>query len=172
MNTIQPGGNYGWDFYEGNCFSCGYINPTYAYGPLPNDGAASAIAAYTGSVFPKQYDQVVFFGDYDRGDIEAVTFDPSYNVELSDTVFGSSAGTIADLQEGPDGNLYCVSIFEGTFTEISATGPFSPTAAVSATPNAGMAPLPVQFSSAGSRGSGGVPPTRCLDFADGSPVSN
>ncbi len=55
MNTIQPGGNYGWDFFEGNCFSCGYINPTYAYGHLPTDGAASAIAAYTGSTFPKQY---------------------------------------------------------------------------------------------------------------------
>src|SRR5437588_7691323 len=83
MNTIQPGGNYGWDFFEGNCFSCGHINPTYAYGHLPTDGAASAIAAYTGSTFPKQYDQVVFFGDYVRGDIEAVTFDPSFNVEIS-----------------------------------------------------------------------------------------
>ena len=78
LNTIQPGGNFGWDFYEGNCGSCGYINPTYAYGHLPTDGAASAIAAYSGSVFPKQYDQVVFFGDYNRKDIEAVTFDPTY----------------------------------------------------------------------------------------------
>src|SRR5438876_1075767 len=171
MDTIQPGGNYGWDFYEGNCFSCGYINPTYAYGHLPTDGAASAIAAYTGAAFPKQYDQVVFFGDYVRGDIEAVMFDPSYNVELSDTVFDSSAGTIADLQEGPDGNLYYVSIFEGTFTEISATGPFSPTAVVSASPNAGMAPLPVQFSSAGSSDPYGLPLTYSWDFGDGSPVS-
>ena len=79
MNTIQPGGNFGWDFYEGNCGSCGYINPAYAYGHLPTDGAASAIAAYSGSVFPKQYDNVVFFGDYNRQDIEAVTFDPTYS---------------------------------------------------------------------------------------------
>src|SRR5947209_15798879 len=171
LNTIQPGGNYGWDFFEGNCFSCGYINPTYAYGHLPTDGAASAIAAYTGSTFPKQYDQVVFFGDYVRGDIEAVTFDPSFNVELSQTVFDSSAGTIADLQEGLDGNLYYVSIFEGTFTEISATGPFSPTAAGSATPNAGMPQLPVQFSSAGSSDPYGLPLTYSWDFGDGSPVS-
>src|SRR5207247_8651642 len=114
MNTIQPGGNYGWDFYEGNCFSCGYINPTYAYGHLPTDGAASAIAAYTGSVFPKQYDQVVFFGDYVRGDIEAVMFDPSSNVELSHTVVDSRAATTADLPEGPDGHRYYVRIFAGT----------------------------------------------------------
>ena len=56
LNTIQPGGNYGWDFYEGNCGSCGYINPTYAYGHLPVDGAASAIAGYSGKTFPKQYE--------------------------------------------------------------------------------------------------------------------
>lgn len=127
LDTIQAGGNYGWDFYEGNCGSCGYINPAYAYGHLPTDGAASAIAAYAGSVFPAQYAHVVFFGDYNRGDIEAVTFDPTYTTEISDTVFDSGAGTIADLQEGPDGNLYYVSIFEGTFTKITAVGPFTST---------------------------------------------
>ena len=171
LNTIQTGGNYGWDFYEGNCFSCGYINPVYAYGHLPTDGATSAVAAYSGSVFPKQYDQVVFFGDYNRGDIEAVMFDPSYTSEISDTVFDSSAGTIADLQEGPDGNLYYVSIFEGTFTKISATGPFPPTATISATPSAVMASQPVQFSSAGSSDPYGLPLTYSWDFGDGSPVS-
>src|SRR3989440_2049774 len=171
MNTIQPGGNFGWDFYEGNCGSCGSINPVYAYGHLPTDGAISAIAAYSGSVFPKQYDQVVFFGDYSRGDIEAVTFDPTYNTEISDNVFDSSAGTIADLQEGPDGNLYFVSIFEGTFSKISPTGPFPPTAAVSASPNAGLPSLTVQFSSAGSSDPYGLPLTYSWNFGDGSPVS-
>jgi len=52
MDTIQKGGNYGWDFYEGNCYSCGYINPAYAYGHNPVDAAASAMAAYAGHVFP------------------------------------------------------------------------------------------------------------------------
>src|SRR5947199_9988998 len=117
------------------------------------------MAASTGSVFAKQYDQVVFFGDYVRGDIEAVMFDPSYNVELSDTVFDSGAGPIADLQEGPDGNLYYVSIFEGTCTKISATGPFPPTATISATPTAVMSSQPVQLSSAGSSDPYGLPLT-------------
>jgi len=171
LNTIQPGGNYGWDFYEGNCFSCGYINPTYAYGHLPTDGAGSAIAAYSGSVFPKQYDNVVFFGDYNRQDIEAVSFDPTFTTETADTVFDNTAGTIADLQEGPDGNLYFVSIFNDSFSEIYTTGPFTPTASISSSPNAGLAPLSVQFSSAGSSDPYGLPLTYSWDFGDGSPVS-
>jgi glucose/arabinose dehydrogenase/regulation of enolase protein 1 (concanavalin A-like superfamily) len=171
LNTIQPGGNYGWDYYEGNCGSCGYINPAYAYGHLPIDGAASAIAAYSGSAFPKQYDNVVFLGDYNRQDIEAVTFDPTYTTEISDTVFDNAAGTIADMQEGPDGNLYFVSIFNDSFSEIYPTGPFVPTASISANQNAGLAPLTVQFSSAGSSDPYGLPLTYSWDFGDGSPPS-
>jgi len=171
MDTIQPGGNYGWDYYEGNCGSCGYINPVYAYGHLPTDGAASAIAAYTNGTFPQQYNTVVFFGDYNRRDIEAVAFDPTYRTEVSDTVFDNSAGTIADLQEGPDGSLYYVSVFEGTFTRISATGPFPPTAVASASPTAGAAPLAVQFSSAGSSDPFGKTLTYSWQFGDGSAPS-
>jgi glucose/arabinose dehydrogenase/regulation of enolase protein 1 (concanavalin A-like superfamily) len=172
LNTIQPGGNYGWDFYEGNCGSCGYINPAYAYGHLPTDGAASAIAAYSGSVFPKQYDNVVFLGDYNRQDIEAVSFDPTYTTEVSDTVFDNAAGTIADLQEGPDGNLYFASIFNDSFSEIYKTGPFQPTASISSSPNAGLAPLSVQFSSAGSSDPYGLPLSYSWNFGDGSPTSS
>ncbi len=171
LNTIQPGGNYGWDFYEGNCGSCGYINPVYAYGHLPTDGAASAITAYSGSAFPKQYDNAVFFGDYNRHDIEAVTFDPTYSTETSDTVFDSGAGTVADLREGPDGALYYVSIFEGTFSKLYPVGPFPPVAAASASPNAGLAPATVQFSSGASSDPYGGPLTFSWNFGDGSPVS-
>jgi len=167
LDTIQPGGNYGWDYFEGNCGSCGYLNPTYAYGHYPVDGAASAIAAYSGSTFPKAYDHVVFFGDYNRRDIEALTFDPSYQTVTSDTVFDTNAGTIADLVEGPDGNLYFVSIFEGTLSEITAPGPFPPTAKASATPSAGQAPLTVQFSSAGSSDPYGQALGYSWDFGDG-----
>ena len=168
LDTIQPGGNYGWDYFEGNCFSCGYLNPTYAYGHYPVDGAASAIAAYSGSTFPNAYDHVVFFGDYNRRDIEALTFDPSYQTETSDTVFDTNAGTIADLLEGPDGNLYFVGVFEGTLNEITAPGPFPPTAKAAATPSAGPAPLTVQFSAAGSSDPYGKALGYSWDFGDGS----
>ena len=171
LDTIQSGGNYGWDFVEGACGSCGGINPTYAYGHYPVDGAASAVAAYTGSTFPHQYANVVFVGDYNKQSIDAVTFDPTYRTVVSDTVFDSAAGTIADLEQGPDGNLYYASIFSGAIYRISAPGPFAPTAIASATPNAGPAPLPVQFSSAGSTDPYGLPLTYSWNFGDGSGLS-
>jgi glucose/arabinose dehydrogenase len=171
LDTIQKGGDYGWDFYEGNCFSCGYINPAYAYGHLPVDAAASAMAAYAGNVFPSQYAHTVFVGDYVRRDIEAVAFDPTFATEISQTVFDSSVGTIADLQEGPDGDLYYVSIYEGQFWKIYPTGSLAPTATASATPNSGSAPLTVLFSSAGSSDPYGQALTFSWDFGDGSPAS-
>lgn len=170
LNTIQPGGNYGWPFYEGNCFSCGSINPAYAYGHLPQDGAISAVAAYTGATFPAAYRHVVFIGDYNRRDIEAVTFDPAYRTALSTAVFDVNAGSIADLEQGPDGNLYFVGIFEGKLWKISAPGPFPPSATASANPGAGTAPLSVQLSSAGSSEPYGRPLAYSWNFGDGSPV--
>ncbi len=168
LDTLQPGTNFGWPIKEGNCGSCGYANPAYSYGHYPTDAAASAIAAYSGSTFPKAYDHVVFFGDYVRQNIEAVTFDPTYQTEVSDTVFDTKAGTIADLEEGPDGNLYLANVFGGSVSEISAPGPFPPTASAVATPSAGSAPLTVQFSSDGSSDPYGKPLTYSWDFGDGS----
>jgi uncharacterized repeat protein (TIGR01451 family) len=126
LDTINSGSDYGWPYFEGDCFSCGFANPDYAYGHYPVDAAASAIAAYRGGTFPAAYDHVVFVGDYNRRDIEAISFDPSYQTESSATVFDTSAGTISDLVEGPDGNLYFTGVFEGTLTEITAPGPFGP----------------------------------------------
>ncbi|WP_370085273.1 PQQ-dependent sugar dehydrogenase [Streptacidiphilus sp. MAP12-16] len=122
LDTLQPGGNFGWPVVEGDAGSNGFVNPAYAYGHAPVDGAASAVAAYSGPTFGAAYSHTVFVGDYNRQDIEAVTFDPTYTTETSQTVFDQAAGTIADLIEGPDGNLYFASIFEGTVNEISTTG--------------------------------------------------
>jgi glucose/arabinose dehydrogenase len=172
IDTIAAGDNWGWPLKEGNCGSCGARNPAYAYGHLPTDGAISAITAYSGSNFPQAYNHVVFIGDYMRGDIQAIGFDPTYKTAVSDTTFDTTAGTIADLREGPDGNLYYVSIFEGTLTKISPVGPFPPVASASATPNAGNAPLATQFSSAGSTDPYGLALTYSWDFGDRSTPSN
>ena len=143
LDTIQPGGNYGWPYFEGNCWQLRLPQPGLRLRPLPGRRRRVGDRRLLGLDVPEAYDNVVFFGDYNRRDIEAVTFDPTYQTEPSDTVFDTNAGTIADLVEGPDGNLYFVSIFEGTFSEISAPGPFPPTAYASAAPSAGTGPLTV-----------------------------
>ena len=175
LYLIQPGENFGWPYYSGYCGSCGYANPTFEYGHEPWDGAASAIAAYSapsaGPGFPQPLaTNVVYVGDYDRGDIEAVQFDPTYHTPMSDTIVDTGAGSIADLEEGPDGNLYFVSIFQGTMSEISAPGPFPPIAAGTATPETAN-PLNVDFSSAGSSDPYGAPLSFSWNFGDGSPAS-
>ena len=174
MDTIQPGADYGWPVVEGSCGSCGYANPVYAYGHLPNDGAESAILAYNGAgtshPLPSSYDHTVFFGDYNRQDIEAVTFDPTYQTETSDTVFDTNAGTISDLIEGPDGSLYYPAIYEGDVWKVSASGPFAPKASAAASPNGGLAPISVQFSSAGSADPYGAALSYSWNFGDGSPA--
>ena len=50
--------------------------------------------------FPERYDNTILSGDYNRQDIEAVTFDPTYQTETSDNVFDTNAGAIADLTRG------------------------------------------------------------------------
>jgi glucose/arabinose dehydrogenase len=167
LYLVRGGDNWGWPYYSGYCGSCGYVNPTYEYGHIPVDGAASAIAAYSGTAFPKAYNHTVFVGDYNIRGIQAINFDPTYHTATSATFFDTNAGTIADLEEGHDGNLYFVSIFEGTLSKISAPGPFPPTAKATATPDAGRAPLTVQFSSAGSSDPYGKPLTYAWKFGDG-----
>src|SRR5207302_2845741 len=112
-----------------------------------------------------------FTGDYVRGDVEAIGFDPTYQTQISQTVIDSGAGSIADLQEGPDGNLYYVSIYQGSLTEILPTGPFPPSAFIAVSPNAGPAPLSVQFSAGGSADPYGRPLTYAWNFSDGSATS-
>ena len=101
LDTIQAGGNYGWPFKEGDCGSCGYLNPAFDYGHYPTDGAASAIAAYSGSTFPAAYDHVVFFGDYNRTDIEAVSFDPTYNTQTATRSSTATPGPSLISSRGP-----------------------------------------------------------------------
>ncbi len=171
LDVLFSGNNYGWPFEEGACGSCGYADPAYQYGHAPDDGAISAIAPYKGTVFPKKYNNAVFYGDYNRQGIEYVTFDSTFSTETSHTVFDNNEGAIADMREGPDGNLYYIDIYGESFDKIVPSGPFAPTAAASANKTSGSAPLKVQFSSGGSTDAYTSPLTYSWNFGDGSSVS-
>ena len=172
LDTIQAGGNYGWPFKEGDCGSCGYLNPAYAYGHFPTDGATSAIAAYSGSTFPSAYDHVVFFGDYVRNDIEAVTFDPTYRTEVVRHRLRPQRRDHRRPRRGPGRQPVLRQHLRGHRVQDLGHRPLPAHGIGHGHARGRRRPLAVQFSSAGSHRS--LRPCRSptsWNFGDGSPVS-
>lgn len=188
-----PGANYGWPDQEGpECFiaSCGGIDfPEFSYrhddpeywAGIPQ-GSVTLGPVYRASAFPAEYQGNLFFGDYANGFLRRLVLDAGGGV-VGDVVFDSSpdAGTVVDLEVGPDGALYTVTIGiayspplddDGAVHRIAfAGGGNQPPVAVSdATPTEGpAAPLAVQFDSAGTfdPDSGPGPLTYAWTFGDG-----
>jgi glucose/arabinose dehydrogenase len=144
-------------------FSYRHRNPVVQNESCPIGGSSVAGLAfqfYTGSVYPSEYDGALFFADYSRNCIWAmqgggnVLPSPS-NIKV---FLGGAAGPV-ELQMGPGGDLYYVSISTGTIRRISYTAAAnqSPRAAVTATPTDGDAPLTVAFDGSGSRDPEGEP---------------
>jgi glucose/arabinose dehydrogenase/regulation of enolase protein 1 (concanavalin A-like superfamily) len=171
LNIITRGGNYGWPLAEGACNGCPYVNPvyTYAHTPAPaKAGSITSVMTYTGTTFPVQYKNKVFIADYTLGFIKYLTFDTDYSTFIGEGMFDPSAGTVVQLDQGPDGNIYQMNIYPGALYKISPSGGNrAPTAVVSADKTNGPAPLTVNFSGANSADPEGAPLTYQWDFGDG-----
>jgi glucose/arabinose dehydrogenase len=106
INEGARGANYGWPTCEGACNQPGFVDPIYAYRHDAGPGKSITGAVfYTGSMFPTAYRGDYFFGDYvgnyiKRYDIETGT--------VSD--FATDALNPVDLEVGPDGALYYLSV--------------------------------------------------------------
>ena len=160
-----------------------YTAPAYYY---PHNGRDSAITGgfvYHGTQFPSSYQGSYFFADYTQNWIRRLTFDANgnvtgvFNFEPADGSVDGPYGDIVYLTEGPEGALYYVDL---GYSDISATFGVSkirrisfvqsdlpPTAVASADKTAGLPPLTVQFSSAGSVDPEGQPLTYQWTFGDG-----
>lgn len=171
LNIITRSGNYGWPLVEGACSGCPYINPVYSYAHTPapaKAGSITSVMTYTGNTFPASYKNKVFIGDYTLGFIKALTFDSSFSTFISEEAFDPQAGTVVQLDQGPDGNMYQMNIYPGVLYKISPSGGNrAPTAVIAATPSNGLAPLAVAFSSAGSTDPEGTPLSYSWNFGDG-----
>jgi glucose/arabinose dehydrogenase/regulation of enolase protein 1 (concanavalin A-like superfamily) len=171
LDDVTRGGNYGYPLAEGMCTGCPYINPvyTYAHTPAPaKAGSITSVMIYTGNTFPSTYMNKVFIADYTLGFIKYLTFDQDFSTFISENMFDSAAGTVVQLDQGPDGNIYELNIYPGVLYKISPSGGNRPpTAAITATPSNGLAPLPVSFSSAGSSDPDGDSITYSWNFGDG-----
>ena len=72
------------------------------------------------------------------------------------------------MAQGPDGNLYQLTIYPGTLSRIAVSdGNRAPTAVITAEPTNGLSPLEVAFSAIGSTDPEGKPLTYEWEFGDG-----
>ena len=182
------GKNFGWPCYEGvnpqptyqATFpsQCAPLTPSVVTAPLlsyPLAGTPPAQGApivgntviggpfYTATLYPEVYRGNWFIMDYVAGWIMRMVFDGAGN--LTSTVpFATGLSGPVDMELGPDGMLYYVSIPTGEVKRIRYNGP---SAVAAATPSSGHSPLSVNFSSAGSSDPNSSPLTYLWDFGDG-----
>ena len=137
------------------------------------EGGAAAIAGsfYTGIVYPPEYQDALFFMDFNRRWLRYLTFDAQGHATVHNFGRDSTDGIVAVLQ-GPDTNLYVVTISTSS-SEIRrirylGAGNTPPTAVAGATPTIGEVPLTVQFSSQGTFDPDAQPLGYSWDFGDGS----
>jgi len=145
-----------------------YAPPFYAYAHAPQSSpdscslstvattgggaSVSAIGFYGTGSYPLQYDGALFFGDYTRKCIWVMF--PAANGQpdpSSVTTFVSDSAGPVDLQTGPGGDIFYLSLNDGTVRRVQYIAVNTPpTAVIGASQPSGVAPLTVQFDGTGS----------------------
>lgn len=182
------GQNFGWPCYEGpnpmpayqSAFTqCQQLSASQVTAPMlslaHSDGTKCIIMGpmYTGSTYPAQYKGNLFWADFVGKWIYRVTFDANGNMTGNNQFAAGLGSTDFDgpvyFSQGPDGNLYYLMLQSQQLRRIKFSGSLNspPIVSISATPTAGLSPLTVQFSSAGSKDPEGKALTYAWDFGDG-----
>lgn len=172
LNLVIKGGNYGWPGAEGNCTGCASINPIYAYkhsAPPANAGAITSVTVFDGAGFPEEYRNRVYIADYSQGWIRVLQFDEQYTSLIGAKTFWGNAGATVNLAQGPDDNLYQLTIYPGELSMISPSGGNrTPTAVITASETATAdKTLTVNFSGLESADPDGDRLSYSWDFGDG-----
>ncbi len=114
INIITKGGNYGYPNVEGPC-NCQYIDPLFSY---PHGDGAAVVGgfSYTGNNFPSEYKNNYFYGDFVNSYIKRIVFDSQGNF-VREEMFDAEAGSVVDMQQGPDGKMYYITIYGSDYTQ-------------------------------------------------------
>ncbi|MEM8857567.1 MAG: PQQ-dependent sugar dehydrogenase [Chloroflexota bacterium] len=125
VNILAPGLNYGWPEREGRCNAfrfepcsptpLGFTDPVVTYRHDENlaigqNGAITGLDFYEGSEFPVEYQNKLFFTDFNQGFIAYADIDNPPEFEIFSTEFPVAG--IVDIIAA-DGGLYLLNIYEG-----------------------------------------------------------
>lgn len=133
ITRAGAGANLGWPCFEGknpNAFDpvCqpllnGQQSVVHGFHLYPHENGWGAVIGgdfYTGSAFPAWFRNAYFYGDFNKGIIQTVTFDRSGAPSFAD--FASGISGIVQITTGPDGALYVLSVTNGALYRISYGG--------------------------------------------------
>lgn len=179
------GRNFGWPCYEGGqgtsirqggyasldrCrafYENGNIKEPAIYAYEHGGGGSSVQVGdfYTGTRYPAEYRGALFLSDINQGWIRYLKLTPSGGLASAHD-FATNTQGITQMSAGPLGDLYLMDIYSGVLSRLRYVGDNAAplTAAADWTPQ-DDAPLAVNFSSAGSTGTGTL--TYAWTFGDG-----
>ena len=191
--------NFGWPCYEGDAIQPNFqalgLNgcqslydipnstspPYFSYGhaqtPAANDTcpigstSISGLAFYSGSNYPSQYKNALFFADHARNCLWAMLPTLHGDPDPDNIVSLGHVNHPVDLVAGPaslNNDLFYVDLDEGQIHRISYTPANQPPVAVAnVTPTIGQTPLLVNFDGTGSTDPEGEQLSYSWDFGDG-----
>ncbi len=118
VDELFKGANYGWANAEGPSNDPRFVNPIYAYAHQGGNAAITGGAFYQAGQFPADFQGAYFFADYILGFIRVLR--PAAGNAVAG--FATDAAAPVDLDVGPDGSLYYLSISQGTVFQVRFTG--------------------------------------------------
>lgn len=159
--------NFGWPCYEGADHTQGYftlnlpicqtlygnnsvVPPYYAY-IHQGSSAISGLAFYNGNSYPSQYKNALFMADYAGGWLKVMFPNASQQPDTNNILTFLDGVYVADIQVGPNGDIFYVNIGTGEVHRIqyfSTNTP--PVAKVTANKTNGPSPLAIQFNASTS----------------------
>lgn len=140
LDALVPDGNYGWNAFEGPCpllpnpncdpsttpYPAEFQRPIHFYnhtgvGETGETIIAGAFAE-NGSNYPEPYADAYFYGDFSNDWVHVLTMKPDKNKVTGQLDFGTLNAPV-DFANGPDGNIYVLSIFDGALYKYVYTPP-------------------------------------------------
>jgi glucose/arabinose dehydrogenase/PKD repeat protein len=147
-----PGLNFGWNLREGPCYlqsdncapAAGLRDPYVSYrhddGSTRSGAAIGGITAYTGSAFPAEYRNRIFFTDFTR---QWLAVD-DISAAAGFRVIGTRLGGINDMEQNRNA-LYLLDVERGAVWELryTASDNQAPSAALAVSATAGKPPFAI-----------------------------